>query len=334
MKVTYKKAGVDVLKAEKFVKDIGRLLATKKGGTKAFGSLFDLDEVLKRYKHPVLVSSADGVGTKLKIAQELNSHTGVGVDLVAMNVNDIVCLGAQPLFFLDYIACGKLKPLVLAKVMRGIAKGLKASDCLLLGGETAEMPGMYKKDEYDLAGFCVGVVDRDKIISGKRIKKDDVIIGIASSGLHSNGFSLARRVFSRQERKRYARELLRPTRIYVKPILSLLKARCYTLSAIKAVAHNTGGAFYAKITKVLPKDTAFKIYRDSWKVPRIFKLIKKKARLDDVQMYSTFNMGIGMILVANKKYAGSIVSFLDKKGFKSYVIGKVIKAKKKKIVLI
>jgi phosphoribosylformylglycinamidine cyclo-ligase len=334
MKISYKRAGVDVAKAEEFVKGIGRFLALKKGGTKAFGSLFDLSEVLKRYKHPLLVSSADGVGTKLKIAQELNLHTSVGVDLVAMNVNDIVCLGAKPLFFLDYIACGKLKPLVLAKVMQGIAQGLKQSDCLLLGGETAEMPGMYKKDEYDLAGFCVGVVERDKIIDGRRIKKDDAVIGIASSGLHSNGFSLVRKVFSRKERKRYAQELLRPTRIYVKPILSLLKARCYTLPAIKAVAHNTGGAFYTKITKVLPKGTAFMIEKDSWKVPVIFKLIKKKARLNDAQMYSTFNMGIGMVLVANKKYAGSIISFLGTKGFKAWVIGKVIAAKKKKIVLV
>ncbi len=334
MKVTYRRAGVDVKKAEEFVKGIRSLLRSKRGDTQAFGCLFDLKEILKKYRHPILVSSADGVGTKLKIAQELHMHKTVGVDLVAMNVNDIVCLGAKPLFFLDYIACGKLRPLVLSAVMRGIAKGLKASDCLLLGGETAEMPGMYKKDEYDLAGFCVGIVDKEKIINGRRIKKDDAIIGIASSGLHSNGFSLARKVFSKKERKKYAKELLRPTRIYVEPILSLLDARCYTLSAIKAVAHNTGGAFYAKITKVLPKGVAFKIYKESWKVPRIFKIIQKKAGIDDTQMYSTFNMGIGMIVVANRKYAEPIVGFLGKKGFKSYIIGKVIKSKRKKIVLI
>jgi phosphoribosylformylglycinamidine cyclo-ligase len=270
MKVTYKKAGVDVIKAEKFVKGIGRLLGSKKSSVAAFGCLFDLNEILSKYRHPVLVSSADGVGTKLKIAQDLNVHGGVGIDLVAMNVNDIVCLGAKPLFFLDYIACGKLSPLVLNKVVKGIAKGLKASDCLLLGGETAEMPGMYKKGEYDLAGFCVGIVDKDRIIDGKRIRKDDAVIGIASSGLHSNGYSLARKALSKKDIVKHKKALLRPTRIYVEPILSLLKARCYTLSAIKAVAHNTGGAFYTKITKVLPKDMAFKIYKDSWKVPSVF----------------------------------------------------------------
>ena len=334
MKVTYKKAGVDVMKAEKFVKGIRGLLAFKKGNVEAFGCLFDAGEILKKYKHPVLVSSADGVGTKLKIAQDLHMHRGVGIDLVAMNVNDIVCLGAKPLFFLDYIACGRLRPLVLTQVMRGIAKGLKQSKCILLGGETAEMPGMYKKGEYDLAGFCLGIVDKDKIINGARIKKDDAIIGIASSGLHSNGFSLVRKVFKESQIREHKKALLKPTRIYVDCILSLLEARCYSVSAIKGIAHNTGGAFYTKITKILPKGLGFKIYKDSWKVPSIFRIIQKKARLGDKEMFSTFNMGIGMIVVTNKKYAPDIVDFLQKKGFKSCIIGKVIKSKKKKIVLI
>jgi phosphoribosylformylglycinamidine cyclo-ligase len=225
--LTYKKSGVDIDKGNSFVEAIKPLVDSTKtkevlGNIGGFGGFFKLK--LKNYKNPVLVSSTDGVGTKLKIAQLVNKHHTVGIDLVAMNVNDILCSGAEPLFFLDYIACGKLDKNILVEVVKGISQGCKESSCALIGGETAEMPGMYGKDEYDLAGFCVGVVEKDKIINGKNIKPGDKIIGLASSGLHSNGFSLVRKVFSNKELVKYVDELLKPTRIYVKPILSLLNA--------------------------------------------------------------------------------------------------------------
>ena len=329
-KISYKTAGVDVRQADKFVKAIkGFCKAEGRSRFSAFGSIYDFFAETKKLKHPVLVSSTDGVGTKLKIAQDLNLHHTIGIDLVAMNVNDIVCLGAKPLFFLDYIACGKLDKRVLTKVVRGIAQGLKKSGCVLLGGETAEMPGMYKKDEYDLAGFSVGVVDKSKIVDGRNIKSGDVVIGLESSGFHSNGYSLVRKVFSKAEIKKYARELLTPTRIYVKPVLSLLSSVNHTPLAIKGIAHNTGGAFYSKITKILSPGLGFKIDKKSWDVPEIFRLVQEKVNLSEKEMHSTFNMGIGMIVVTDKKYAGRIVKFFEKRDIKAYVIGRVIKSKTK-----
>jgi len=329
-KITYKKAGVDVSKAEEFVASIKKFL--KNRGISAFGCVYDLSKKLKKYHEPVLVSSSDGVGTKLKIAQELGIHNTVGIDLVAMNVNDVVCLGAEPLFFLDYIACGKLNPEVLREVVRGINKGLEEAGCLFLGGETAEMPGMYKKDEYDLAGFCVGIGEK-RVLDGKKIREGDVVLGLASSGLHSNGFSLVRKVFSEKEIRKYYRELLKPTCIYVKPILSLLSNRNLNPLSIKGIAHNTGGSFYNKLTKILPKKFSFKIYRNHWKVPEIFKIIQKKANLEDKEMYSTFNMGIGMVVVAGKNEAFKVFNFLKKK-ITTYIIGEVVKREKEAIVLV
>jgi len=346
MKVTYKKAGVDVRKAEEFVKGIKNHLPCQRlSNIPAFGSLFDLKGIASKYKSPVLVASSDGVGTKLKIAQELNIHNTVGIDLVAMNVNDIVCLGAKPLFFLDYIACGKLKPSVLKEVVRSISEGLRRSDCLLLGGETAEMPGMYGRNEYDLAGFCVGIADKDRIIDGSKMKEGDVAVGLKSNGLHSNGFSLVRKIFSRREIKKHSKELLKPTRIYVKPILSLLRNTQYPVklrhgagarrtTIIKGVAHNTGGAFYNKITKILPKGLGFKIYKGAWPVPGIFKLIREKSGLDDEDMYSTFNMGIGMVIVVAKKSLKNIVRVLNNKNVKTYIIGEVVKTRSEKLTLL
>ena len=329
-KISYKTAGVDVRKADKFVKAIKGFCKTGgKSPVSAFGSIYDFASELKKLKNPVLVSSTDGVGTKLKIAQDLNIHRTIGIDLVAMNVNDIVCLGAKPMFFLDYIACGRLDKIVLTKVVRGIAEGLKESGCVLLGGETAEMPGMYKKDEYDLAGFSVGVAERSRIIDGKNIKAGDTVIGLESSGFHSNGYSLVRKVFSKTEIRKYAKDLLEPTRIYVKPILSLLSSFSHLPLAVKGIAHNTGGAFYSKITKILPKGLGFRIDKESWNVPEIFRLLQKKANVSEKEMYSTFNMGIGMIVVADKRYAGKIVRFFGKKHIKARVVGKVIKSKTK-----
>ena len=322
-KITYKSAGVDIKKAEQFVRAIkGMVSKSALAGVSAFGCAFDL-QIAKKYATPVLVSSTDGVGTKLIIAQKLAIHNTVGVDLVAMNVNDIICMGAKPLLFLDYIACGKVKPEVLKQVVSGISKGLKDSDCALLGGETAEMPDMYADGEYDLAGFCVGIVDKKKIISGKNIKAGDVVIGLESSGLHSNGFSLARKVLGEKGIRKYAKELLKPTRIYVKPVLSLLKS-----VEVKGIAHVTGGAFFSKVTKILPPGLGMLINKKSWKAPRIFTLIQNRANVNDREMYTVFNMGIGMIVVASKKNAAKAVANLSKSS-KPHVIGVVVKSKKK-----
>ncbi|MDD3296194.1 MAG: phosphoribosylformylglycinamidine cyclo-ligase [Candidatus Omnitrophica bacterium] len=328
-RVDYKKSGVDVKKGELFVKKIN---VNKSGQMKAFGSLFDLGPLLKDFKNPVLVSSADGVGTKLNIAQKLNVHNTVGIDLVAMNVNDVICTGAKPLFFLDYIACGKLNINTLVGVMKGIKKGLGESDCLLLGGETAEMPGMYKPGEYDLAAFCVGIADKNRIINGKNIKSGDLIIGLESSGLHSNGFSLVRKALGSNGVKSYAKELLKPTRIYVKPILSLLKAYNLQPAAIKGIAHVTGGAFYNKATKILPRNLGMVVERKSWRVPEIFKVIQNRGRIPEKEMYSVFNMGIGMFLVVDSKYAARIKEKLSKK-IKVHIIGRVEKSSKKMVLV-
>lgn len=321
--ITYKKAGVDIKKAEVFAKKIKVDNLSK---IEAFGSLFYLKPHLKKYKNPLLVSSTDGVGTKLKIAQQLNIHTTVGVDLVAMNVNDIVCVGAEPLFFLDYIACGKLDIKILTDVIYGIKKGLRASGCLLLGGETAEMPGMYKQGEYDLAGFCVGIVDKKRIIDGRNIKVGDLIIGLESNGLHSNGFSLVRRVLDSKGLRKHARQLLKPTRIYVKPILSLLSIFS-SLPSIKGIAHISGGAFYNKATKILPPGCGMIIDKKSWKVPKIFRIIQEKGGISEREMYSVFNMGVGMIVVTDKRQVKKVRTNLSKK-CKAYIIGEIIKSDK------
>lgn len=331
-RMTYKKSGVDIKKADYFVKGIKNIFSQGKiNKTSAFGSLFNLKPLLKKYKEPVLVSSTDGVGTKLKIAQQFNIHSGVGIDLVAMNVNDIICLGAKPLFFLDYIACGKLNPKTMLAVVEGINRGLKQSGCLLLGGETAELPGMYRRDEYDLAGFCVGIVDKNKAISGAKIKSGDLIIGLESSGLHSNGFSLVRGVLGPSGVKKYAKQLLKPTRIYVKEILSLIYSQEES-SSIKGVAHITGGAFYSKATKILPNGLGMVINKKSWRVPSIFRTIKEKGKISSKEMYTVFNMGIGMILVIDKRFSKKILTILNK-SCKTYLIGKIVKSNKR-IVLV
>lgn len=324
---TYKVAGVDVKKADNFVRKIKPIVNRVSGlkGIGSFGGFFKFN--VKKYKDPVFVSSTDGIGTKLKIAFLVGKHNTVGVDLVAMNANDVLCSGARPLFFLDYIATGKIETKVLVDVVKGITEGCRQASCALVGGETAEMPSFYKKGEYDLAGFCVGVVEKDKIIDGSDTKVGDVIIGIESNGLHSNGYSLVRKVFSETELKRYSKELLKPTRIYVRPVLSLLtlNPKPYTLHPIKGIAHITGGAFYGKIPRIIPKDTAFKIYKDSWPVPSIFKLIQKKGNISEREMYSCFNMGIGMVLVVDGNFTGTAIRRLAELGVKAWVIGEVAK---------
>ncbi|MDD3374390.1 MAG: phosphoribosylformylglycinamidine cyclo-ligase [Candidatus Omnitrophica bacterium] len=330
-KMTYKTSGVDIQKANIFIDSIADMTKStmnasvirRKG---SFGSLFSFDT--KKYKKPVLVASTDGVGTKLMIGNVANKHDTIGIDLVAMNVNDVLCTGAKPLFFLDYIACGKLDPNVLTKVIKGIAEGCRQSGCGLVGGETAEMPGIYKQDDYDLAGFAVGVVEKSKIIDGSKIKKDNVVIGIASSGLHSNGFSLVRKVFTIPEQRSLSQELLRPTKIYVKPILKLIEKH-----RINGIAHITGGAFYEKLTKILPKGKCFEIQKGSWPMPKIFEIIQKRAKISDKEMFTTFNMGIGLVLVVERKDAASVLCDLKKSKLECWQIGRVINHNQKRIIL-
>ncbi len=329
-KLTYKEAGVDIRKAGRFKKGIKALVRKSfsrqvLGDIGGFGSFYKFPK--DQYKDPVLVSSSDGVGTKLKIAFLTGKHDSVGIDAVAMNVNDILCVGAKPLFFVDYIASGKLQPGVLYDVVKGINNGCIQAGCSLIGGETAEMPGMYAQGEYDIAGFCVGVVERKQIIDGSKIRPGDLVIGLESNGIHSNGYSLVRKVFPPSEQKRLSAELLKPTRIYVKPVLNLLKVRGYRLG-VRGIAHITGGAFYDKIGRILPKKVSVRIYKDSWVVPEIFRLMQKKGGIEDKEMYHTFNMGIGMVLITRPDNADAVISRLAAQGLKSLIIGEAVEGRK------
>jgi phosphoribosylformylglycinamidine cyclo-ligase len=330
--LTYKKSGVDIEKADAFKRKIA-VLAKKSFGPQVlkdiggFGSFFSFPS--SKFKDPVLVSSADGVGTKLKIAYICGKNDTVGIDAVAMNVNDILCAGAAPLFFLDYIAYSELEKNLLYSIVKGVTQGCCIAGCSLVGGETAQMPGMYKKGEYDLAGFCVGAVDRSLIIDGSQITGGNIVIGLASSGLHSNGFSLVRKVFSEAELKKMSPELLKPTRIYVKEVLSLIRDNLdMKHNYIKGIAHITGGAFYDKIKRILPEQCRVKISKGTWHVPEIFRLIQNKGGISDYEMFHTFNMGIGMVLITDSSHAEHAASKLNAMGIKAWIIGEVIKAKK------
>ena len=329
---SYKKSGVDISKANLFKQKIKPLL--RKSFSKdvlkdigGFGSFFRFPR--EKYKDPILVSSSDGVGTKLKIAVLANKHDTIGIDAVAMNVNDILCVGAETLFFLDYIAFSKLDSDILVDVVKGINDGCIQAGCALIGGETAQMPGMYRQGDYDVAGFCVGVIERKNIIDGSKIAAGDVVIGLESNGIHSNGYSLVRKVLSQGELKRMSDELLKPTRIYVKPVLNLLQAKGLKLQAcIHGIAHITGGAFYDKIARILPEDVNVRIDKSSWVVPKIFRLIQNKGNIEDKEMYHTFNMGVGMVLIVAPKSAKEIIAKLAAFKLKSRVIGEVVKGKK------
>ncbi|MFA5261474.1 MAG: phosphoribosylformylglycinamidine cyclo-ligase [Candidatus Omnitrophota bacterium] len=327
--VTYQSSGVDIDGANSFVRSIQKMMGTScsssviwnRGG---FGGLFDLSR--EECREPLLVSSTDGVGTKLLIAQAVGKHDTIGIDCVAMNVNDILCMGARPLFFLDYIACGKLNPGVLKDVISGVVKGCRQAGCGLVGGETAEMPGMYSPGEYDLAGFSVGVVEKRQRIDGSAIRPGDQLVGLASNGLHSNGFSLVRKVLSPIEQKRLSGELLKPTRIYVREVLA-----CLEKFSLKGIAHITGGAFYEKLTKILPPGACFVVDRKRWPVPEIFKLVQDKGRVPREDMYKTFNMGIGMVLVVSPQDALPVKSFFARRRMKTYLIGEVAMDSKRKL---
>ncbi len=323
--LTYARSGVDIRKAASFKERLKPLVKRSFSpqvikGIGGFGSLFGFAK--DRYREPVLVSSTDGVGTKLKLAILADKHDTVGIDAVAMNVNDILCTGAEPLFFLDYISCGKLCPQTMLAVVKGISRGCVEAGCSLIGGETAEMPGMYRPGEYDIAGFCVGAVERKKIIDGSSIEPGDSVIGLASSGLHSNGYSLVRKAFSQKELKRMSRQLLTPTRIYVKPVLSILKN-----FPVKGIAHITGGAFYDKISRILADNVNVRINKSSWSVPEIFRLIQNKGGVAEKEMYHTLNMGIGMVLIVEGRFVKSVIAMIGQKGLRSWLIGGVTKGK-------
>ncbi|MFA5039063.1 MAG: phosphoribosylformylglycinamidine cyclo-ligase [Candidatus Omnitrophota bacterium] len=327
MTVNYKKAGVDIEKANLFVEDIKGILKKGQrpgvlGSIGGFGAFFDMSKV--RCAQPVLVSSCDGVGTKLKIAIASGIHQTVGIDLVAMSVNDVLCSGAEPLFFLDYIATGKIEPQVLREIVKGVAEGCRLAHCALVGGETAEMPGMYKAGEYDLAGFCVGVVDKRKILGADRVVLGDAVIGLESSGLHSNGFSLVRKVFSSEELKGRAHDFLKPTRIYVKSVLSVLKKANASGFSIKAMAHITGGGFYDKAVRVVPPKNTMIIYKNAWARPEIFEEIQHHSGLDDKEMFKTFNMGIGMAVVVRDGAKMDVVRAFSRAGVKASIIGEIV----------
>lgn len=330
--LTYKKAGVDIDKADEFIKKVNPLIEKTRRSEvlRAVGGFSGLFKPrLKDVKNPVLVSSTDGVGTKLLVADLLNKYDTVGVDLVAMCANDVVVAGAEPLFFLDYIASGKLNKARLYELMKGITRGCREAGCALIGGETAELPGMYARDKFDLAGFCVGLVSREKIIDGHLCRKGDKIIGLASSGLHSNGFSLVRKIFSPQEIKgRLKRELLKPTKIYVRSILRAIKD-----VRIKAIAHITGGGFYENIPRVLPEGLAVRLKRGSWRIPRIFQMIQKRGQIEEKEMFRTFNMGVGMVLILSSRETPLALTLFEKMGQKAWIIGEVVEGNKEVRIL-
>jgi phosphoribosylformylglycinamidine cyclo-ligase len=333
-KINYKDAGVDINRANSFVERIKPLIknASRRevmSGIGGFGGLFHLD--ISKNRDPVLVSSTDGVGTKLKIAQLMDKHDTVGIDLVAMSANDVLVQGAEPLFFLDYIATGKILVDTSVQIVEGIVRGCQEAGCALIGGETAEMPGFYLDGEYDLAGFCVGVVEADKLIDGSEIRVGDRMIGIASSGLHSNGFSLARRVLFGQGKlcpdqqiesikQTIGLELLKPTRIYVKSISNIIKN-----FRIRGIVHITGGGFIDNIPRILPGPCRAIIRVGSWPVLPVFELIQKMGNIDPMEMFRVFNMGIGMMIIVAEKDHAEILERLGKLGEAAYSIGVIEK---------
>jgi phosphoribosylformylglycinamidine cyclo-ligase len=326
--ITYRDAGVDIDAGDALVEAIKPLAKRTLrpevlAGIGGFGALF---EISKKYREPVLVSGTDGVGTKLKLAFQLGIHHTVGIDLVAMSVNDILVQGAEPLFFLDYFACGKLDVTVATEVVRGIARGCELAGCALIGGETAEMPGMYAQGEYDLAGFAVGAVEKSEIIDGHDIAAGDVVLGLASSGAHSNGYSLVRRVLERTKAdlavdfhgRPLGEVLLEPTRIYVKPLLALMRQL-----RVKGMAHITGGGLLENVPRVLPKGVKAVIERKTWPLPPLFQWLQREGGVADAEMQRVFNCGIGMVVVVDDEDADKATKFLVEQGETVYRIGAI-----------
>lgn len=328
-KLSYEDAGVSIEHGNELVKRLKKTVSNTHrqgvmGGLGGFGALFDLGSL--NYKHPVLVSGTDGVGTKIKLAIDNNRHESIGIDLVGMCVNDLIVQGAEPLFFLDYFACSSLDVDIAETVIKGIAEGCSLAGCSLIGGETAEMPGMYQPGEYDLAGFCVGVVEKDEIITGQTVSEGDTVIAIASSGCHSNGYSLVRKIISLTNQdlsesldgKALLDHLLEPTRIYVKQILGLIKE-----VPIKAIAHITGGGLIENIPRVIPDNLAVQIDAKSWKLPPIFEWLREKGNVESHEMYKTFNCGVGLVLCIDTDNVDKTLSYLKNIGEDAWVIGQI-----------
>lgn len=351
--ISYEQAGVSIDANDTMVERIGRSVASTHGPRvigleNGFAGLFrlDYDEKLfkKNYKSPVLVACTDGVGTKVLIAQEMNRYDTIGQDLVAMNVNDMLVQGAEPLFFLDYVGINKLDPAVVADLVESIAKGCRLADCALIGGETAEMPDIYtRKGEYDLAGFAVGVVERNRIITGSTVKKGDIVLGLASSGIHSNGYTLVRHILFKQNKykptdrideldgKVLGDVLLEPTRIYVRSIVSLLHSY-KRKQVVHGMAHITGGGLVGNIPRVLPENCDAVLKTNAWPVPKIFPLLQKLGPVDNNEMYRVFNMGIGFVLIVAPDFAAAVKEKLEKTGETVYEIGHIASGTKKVVL--
>jgi len=320
--LTYQDSGVDITKGNDLIEQIKPIAkSTMREGVLAglggFGAMFELP--IHKYKNPVLISGTDGVGTKLKVAEMLNKHDTIGIDLVAMCVNDLIVQGAEPLFFLDYYATGKLNIELATSVIHGIGEGCKISGCALIGGETAEMPGMYQGEEYDLAGFCVGIADKDKVIDGSKVVNGDHIIALASSGPHSNGYSLIRKVLEQSKpTDAQLQALIEPTKIYVKSVLSLIEKY-----SVHAISHITGGGLLENIPRVLPDDLAAKLDDQSWIMPEIFQFLQDNGNIDIMEMYRVFNCGVGMVLVIPADQSSDAIKHMNEQGESAWLIGEI-----------
>ena len=330
--LTYKDSGVDITKGNQLIEKIKPIAkATLRPGVLAdlggFGAMFEIP--IDRYKNPVLISGTDGVGTKLMVAKMLNKHNTIGIDLVAMCVNDLIVQGAEPLFFLDYYATGSLNEEVATSVISGIGEGCILSGCALIGGETAEMPGMYKGEEYDLAGFCVGIVEKNKIIDGSKVSAGDQIIALGSSGPHSNGYSLIRKVLEKTKpSSSQLNSIIEPTKIYVKSILSLIQNL-----PVHAISHITGGGLLENIPRVLPKHLAANLDQNSWELPQIFKWLQAEGNIDTMEMYRVLNCGVGMVVIVPKALSGEAIKILKSCGENAWLIGEVIDSEGEQVLI-
>ncbi len=330
--LTYKDSGVDITKGNYLIKKIKPIAkATSRPGVLeglgGFGAMFEIP--LNKYQNPVLISGTDGVGTKLKVAETLNQHNTIGIDLVAMCVNDLIVQGAEPLFFLDYYATGSLNPDIATSVISGIGKGCIQSGCALIGGETAEMPGMYKGEEYDLAGFCVGIVEKDKIINGSKVSLGDHIVALGSSGPHSNGYSLIRKVLERTTASPdQLRALIEPTKIYVNSILSLINNL-----PVNAISHITGGGLLENIPRVIPCNLAARLDTSSWTMPDIFKWLQTEGNIDSKEMYRVLNCGIGMVVVTSKNSSQAVIDCLKDSGENAWLVGEIVNSTGDQVVI-
>ena len=330
--LTYKDSGVDITKGNQLIEKIKPIAKSTLrpgvlGGLGGFGAMFEIP--LEKYKNPVLISGTDGVGTKLKVAEMLDKHDTIGIDLVAMCVNDLIVQGAEPLFFLDYYATGSLNPEIATSVIEGIGEGCRQSGCSLIGGETAEMPGMYNGEEYDLAGFCVGIVDKNQVIDGSKVNEGDHIVALGSSGPHSNGYSLIRKVLEKSTPSaEQLNSLIEPTRIYVKSVLSLAN----TLP-VHAISHITGGGLLENIPRVLPDHLSAKLNSNSWSQPEIFKWLQKEGNIDSHEMYRVLNCGVGMVVIISKESSSQAIEHLSACGENAWLIGEVVHSKGKQVII-